>query len=72
MSGTFYSKQRGTNWIDLWKLYHGSKGQGVFTVRPRGNREVDFVKMRQMLAKGLEWNDDMHKAISPQYQDTKA
>ena len=33
------------------------------------NREVDFVKLRQMLAKGMEWNDEMHKAISPQYQE---
>ncbi len=30
-------KQRGNNWIDLWKLYHRSKGQGFFTVRLREN-----------------------------------
>jgi 6-oxo-cyclohex-1-ene-carbonyl-CoA hydrolase len=43
-------------------------GFKAFNDGPREDREVDFVKLRQMLAKGMEWNNEMHEAISPQYK----
>ena len=43
----------------------------AFNFGTKDNREVDFIKLRKMLAKGHEWNDDLQKAISPQYQNLK-
>jgi len=31
-------------------------------------REIDFIKLRQLLAEGKPWDDDMLKAVSPQYR----
>lgn len=33
----------------------------------KDKREIDFIKLRQILAEGHEWNDEMHRAISPQF-----
>jgi hypothetical protein len=30
---------------------------------------VDFIKLRQMLAQGHPWDEELHRAISPQYQE---
>ena len=40
----------------------------AFNFGPKGNRECDFVKVRQLLAEGHEWNQEMFEAVSPQYQ----
>jgi 6-oxo-cyclohex-1-ene-carbonyl-CoA hydrolase len=46
-------------------------GFRAFNDGPKNNREVDFIKLRQLLAEGGEWNDEMHRAISPQYQNSE-
>jgi 6-oxo-cyclohex-1-ene-carbonyl-CoA hydrolase len=43
-------------------------GFRAFNEGPKDNREVDFVKLRQLLAEGHEWDDELINAISPQYQ----
>ena len=43
-------------------------GFKAFNDGPKDNREADFIKLRQLLAEGHEWNEDLHKIISPQYQ----
>ncbi len=43
-------------------------GFQAFNEGPKGKREVDFIKLRQMLADGHPWDDELLRAISPQYQ----
>jgi 6-oxo-cyclohex-1-ene-carbonyl-CoA hydrolase len=63
------NKESNRDWLALNMMTEAKAGFKAFNEGPRGNREVDFVKLRQMLAKGMEWNDEMHQAISPQYQN---
>jgi 6-oxo-cyclohex-1-ene-carbonyl-CoA hydrolase len=62
------NKESNRDWLALNMMTEAKAGFKAFNDGPRGNREVDFVKLRQMLAKGMEWNDEMHEAISPQYK----
>lgn len=66
------NKESNRDWLALNMMTEAKAGFKAFNDGPRGNREVDFVMLRQMLAKGMEWNDEMHKAISPQYQNQEA
>ncbi len=61
------NKESNRDWLALNMMTEAKAGFRAFNDGPRGNREVDFVKLRQMLAKGMEWNDEMHEAISPQF-----
>ncbi len=63
------NKESNRDWLALNMMTEAKAGFKAFNEGPRGNREVDFVKLRQMLAKGMEWNDEIHQAISPQYQN---
>ncbi len=66
------NKESNRDWLALNMMTEGKAGFQAFNEGPKGNREVDFAKLRQMLAEGHEWNDDMLKEISPQYQKEKA
>jgi len=57
-------------WLALNMMTEAKAGFRAFNEGPKGKREVDFIKLRQMLAKGHPWDDELIKAISPQYQDT--
>jgi 6-oxocyclohex-1-ene-carbonyl-CoA hydrolase len=61
------NKESNRDWLALNMMTEAKAGFKAFNDGPRGNREVDFVKMRQMLAKGQEWNEEFHQTISPQY-----
>lgn len=62
------NKESNRDWLALNMMTEGKAGFRAFNEGPREQREVDFVKLRQMLAEGHEWNDELIKAISPQYQ----
>jgi len=62
------NKESNRDWLALNMMTEAKAGFRAFNEGPRGNREVDFIKLRQMLAKGHEWNDEMIQAVSPQYQ----
>jgi 6-oxo-cyclohex-1-ene-carbonyl-CoA hydrolase len=49
-------------------MTEGKAGFRAFNEGPKDKREVDFIKLRLMLAQGHEWNDDLIRAISPQFQ----
>ena len=51
-----------------WKMTEAKAGFRAFNEGPKGKREVDFIKLRQMLAEGHPWDDELIKAISPQFQ----
>jgi len=49
-------------------MTEGKAGFRAFNEGPKDKREVDFIKLRKMLAEGHEWNDELIRAVSPQYQ----
>jgi 6-oxocyclohex-1-ene-carbonyl-CoA hydrolase len=54
-------------WLGLNMMTEGRAGFRAFNEGPRGRREVDFIRLRQLLADGHPWDDDLIRAISPQY-----
>jgi 6-oxo-cyclohex-1-ene-carbonyl-CoA hydrolase len=65
------NKESNRDWLALNMMTEAKAGFKAFNDGPRSNREIDFVKLRQLLAKGMEWNDEMHYSISPQFQKQK-
>jgi 6-oxo-cyclohex-1-ene-carbonyl-CoA hydrolase len=55
-------------WLALNMMTEGRAGFRAFEEGPRDRREVDFVKLRQMLAQGHPWDDELLRAVSPQFQ----
>jgi 6-oxo-cyclohex-1-ene-carbonyl-CoA hydrolase len=66
------NKEGSREWLALNMMTEAKAGFRAFNEGPKENREVDFIKLRQMLAEGKEWNTEMHEAISPQFQTEKA
>jgi len=62
------NKESNRDWLALNMMTEGKAGFRAFNEGPKDNREVDFIKLRQMLAEGHEWNDDLIRAISPQFK----
>jgi len=62
------NKESNRDWLALNMMTEAKAGFRAFNDGPRGNREVDFIKLRQLLAEGHEWNDEMIQTISPQSQ----
>ncbi len=56
-------------WLALNMMTEAKAGFRAFNEGPKGKREVDFIKLRQMLADGHPWDDELVRAISPQYQE---
>lgn len=66
------NKESSREWLALNMMTEAKAGFKAFNEGPKENREVDFIKLRQLLADGHEWNEELHKTISPQYQNQKA
>ena len=62
------NKESNRDWLALNMMTEAKAGFKAFNDGPRGNREIDFIKLRQLLAEGKAWDEDVHRAISPQYQ----
>jgi 6-oxocyclohex-1-ene-carbonyl-CoA hydrolase len=62
------NKESNRDWLALNMMTEGKAGFRAFNEGPKNNREVDFIKLRQMLADGHEWNDEMIKDVSPQFK----
>lgn len=62
------NKEASREWLALNMMTEAKAGFRAFNEGPKENREVDFIRLRQLLAEGYEWNDDLHKTISPQFQ----
>ena len=54
-------------WLALNMMTEGRAGFRAFNEGPKNRREVDFIKLRQLLAAGHPWDDELVRAISPQY-----
>jgi len=55
-------------WLALNMMTEGRAGFRAFHEGPKDRREVDFIKLRQLLAAGHPWDDELIRAISPQYR----
>lgn len=62
------NKEANREWLALNMMTEARAGFRAFNEGPKHNREVDFIKLRQLLAEGHEWNEDLIKAVSPQYR----
>jgi len=62
------NKENSREWLALNMMTEAKAGFRAFNDGPKDNREVDFILLRKMLAEGQPWTEEMHQAISPQYQ----
>ena len=63
------NKESSREWLALNMMSEAKAGFRAFNYGPKENREVDFIKLRQLLADGHEWNEELHQIISPQFQN---
>ena len=66
------NSQTNRDWLALNMMTEGRAGFRAFNEGPKDRREVDFIKLRQLLAQGHPWNDDLLRAVSPQFQSEGA
>ncbi len=59
------NSQTNRDWLAQNMVTEARAGFRAFNEGPKGNREVDFIKLRQMLAEGHPWNDELVDAILP-------
>jgi 6-oxo-cyclohex-1-ene-carbonyl-CoA hydrolase len=62
------NSQTNRDWLALNMMTEGRAGFRAFNEGPKDRREVDFIKLRQLLAQGHPWNDELLRAVSPQFQ----
>jgi 6-oxo-cyclohex-1-ene-carbonyl-CoA hydrolase len=55
-------------WLGLNMMTEAKAGFQAFNSGPKEHREVDFVRLRQLLAEGKPWTDELIREISPQYK----
>ncbi len=59
------NKESNRDWLALNMMTEAKAGFRAFNDGSGREREVDFIKLRQLLAQGHQWNDELIKAISP-------
>lgn len=59
------NQQSNRDWLALNMMTEAKAGFRAFNEGPKGNREVDFIKLRRMLAEGHPWDDELIEAIMP-------
>ncbi|MFQ6614844.1 MAG: enoyl-CoA hydratase-related protein, partial [Fidelibacterota bacterium] len=57
--------QTNRDWLALNMMTEAKAGFRAFNEGPKGNREVDFILLRQKLAAGEPWSEDLVEAILP-------
>lgn len=62
-----WDKNRETNraWLGLNMMTEGRAGFRAFNEGSKENREVDFIKLRKLLAQGEKWNDTLTESVLP-------
>jgi 6-oxo-cyclohex-1-ene-carbonyl-CoA hydrolase len=62
-----WDKNRESNraWLSLNMMTEANAGFRAFHYGTKNDREVDFVRLRQRLAEGARWNEDLVREIAP-------
>ncbi len=62
-----WDRNRETNraWLALNMVTEAKAGFRAFHYGPKDQREVDFIRLRQLLAEGASWSDELIEEISP-------
>ncbi|HMY36493.1 MAG TPA: 6-oxocyclohex-1-ene-1-carbonyl-CoA hydratase, partial [bacterium] len=53
------------SWLGLNMMTEAKAGFRAFNEGTKESREVDFIKMRQLLAAGEKWSDELIEKIHP-------
>jgi 6-oxo-cyclohex-1-ene-carbonyl-CoA hydrolase len=59
------NQQSNRDWLALNMMTEAKAGFRAFNEGPKDNREIDFIKLRQMLAEVHPWDDELLNAILP-------
>ncbi len=59
------NQQSNRDWLALNMMTEAKAGFRAFNEGPKGKREVDFIRLRRMLAEGHPWDDELIDAILP-------
>jgi 6-oxo-cyclohex-1-ene-carbonyl-CoA hydrolase len=62
------NKESNREWLALNMMTEAKAGFRAFNEGPKDNRECDHIRLRQLLAEGHEWNDELIRKISPQFK----
>lgn len=62
------NKESSREWLALNMMTEAKAGFRAFNEGPKNDREVDFIKLRQRLADGAEWGEELIQIISPQHK----
>ena len=69
MDQWYRNSESNRQWLGQNMMTEAKAGFQAFNEGNREvGREVDFIKLRQMLAEGHAWDDELIRAISPQYR----
>jgi 6-oxo-cyclohex-1-ene-carbonyl-CoA hydrolase len=63
------NKESNREWLALNMMTEARAGFRAFNDGPKHRREIDFVKLRQLLAEGEPWDEEMHRTISPVFNE---
>lgn len=66
------NKESSREWLALNMMTEARAGFCAFNDGPKENREIDFIKLRRLLADGEPWTEEMQKVISPLHKEINA
>ncbi len=64
------NKEDSRAWLALNMMAEARTGFRAFNEGPREQREIDFVALRQALARGTPWSDDLVESLIPRAETT--
>jgi 6-oxocyclohex-1-ene-carbonyl-CoA hydrolase len=62
------NKEGSREWLALNMLSEAKAGFQAFNSGPKNNREIDFIALRQLLAEGRQWDEELFRIISPKHE----
>jgi len=70
MENWYRNSESNRQWLGQNMMTEGRTGFQAFNEGTRETgREIDFIKLRQQLAQGVPWNEELHQLVSPQFPE---
>ena len=63
------NKENSRDWLGLNMMTEARTGFRAFNEGPKDEREIDFVALRQALAKGAPWTAELVESLIPKKAD---